>query len=136
MAPKLSYFLELLQPRAYRHIFQKACQDGLSTFERSGEEHAIGFQSAHLSRSKISDDHDLASDQSLRRVGFGDSGKDLAGFGAEIHFKTQQLVSALHFFCDLDLRDAELYFRKIVDRDLAVGSSRRCSRLIECCRSL
>ena len=49
------------QPRPHRHIFEKTCQHWFSAFERRGQQHPIRLQPAHLSRSQIGDDHDLAA---------------------------------------------------------------------------
>ena len=57
-----------LQPRAKRHILKEPRQHRRAAFERSGQQHSIRFESAHLSRRQIRDNHNLAADQFFRLV--------------------------------------------------------------------
>ena len=58
----------LLQPRAQRNFFQEAGQRRRTAFQGRREQHPVRHQAAHLARSQIGHDHDLAAHQLLRLV--------------------------------------------------------------------
>src|SRR6185503_10141318 len=64
----------LFQSCPDRHVLQKACQNWFTAFQRRREQHAVRFESPHLARGEVRDDYDLATNQSLRCVCFGNSG--------------------------------------------------------------
>lgn len=51
------------------NVLGEGAEDGVAVGGGGGEEHAVGFESAHFSRGEICDDDDLASDEVFRRVG-------------------------------------------------------------------
>ena len=57
-------------------------QDGLAAFLACGQEHAVGFQAAHLARGEVGDDGDALSDELFGGVELGDAGENLAAFGS------------------------------------------------------
>ena len=108
---------KLFQSRPNRHIFEEACQHCLSAVRRCGHDHAIRFQSAQFSGSKIGHDYNFASDQRLRRVRFSNPGQTLSNFRSEIHFQTQQLVGLFTFSATFTCADTKLDLREIIDAD-------------------
>ena len=83
--------------------------------KRGGQQHAVRLEAAHLARSKVGDDHDLAADQLLRLVVLRDAGQDLALLVAEIDFEAQELVGLGNALGDEDLGDAQVDFDEVVD---------------------
>jgi len=59
---------------------------------RGGEEHAVGFETAHLARGEVGDDDDHAADESSGAYPLGDAGEYLAAFRAEVDFESEELV--------------------------------------------
>ena len=86
-------------------------------FAGGGEQHAVGFQAAHLAGSEVGDDGDALSDEFFRGVELGDAGEDLAAFGAEVDFEAEELVGLGDALGDDDLRDAEIDLGEVVDGD-------------------
>src|SRR5579871_400278 len=111
----------LFQACSYRHILQKAGQHWLATLERSSHDHPVGLQSTHLPRREVCNNHDLASDQGFRRIGFSNSGEDLANFSPDINFQAQQFVRLGHTFRDFDLAYTQFDLRKIINGDLSAA---------------
>ena len=86
-------------------------------FAGGGEQHAVGFQAAHLAGSEVGDDGDALSDQFFRRVELGDAGENLAAFGSEVDFEAEEFVGFWDALGDDDLRDAEVDLCEVVDGD-------------------
>src|SRR6266853_271357 len=93
----------------------------------SGDDHAVGFNAAKFARREIDDDGDFAADQFLRLVELGDTGANLANFGADIAGQLQQFVRADDAFGGLDLADAHLDFVEVLNADFFPCDGRRGS---------
>ena len=98
----------LLESRAEGDVFAEGGEDGLATFAvRSGEQHAVGFEPAHLAGREVRDHDDAAADEVFGRVPLCYARQDLAfAVGAEVDFEAQQLVGLGDALGDEDLRDA------------------------------
>src|SRR5882724_904489 len=119
------YIVPLLQSGADFDVFVgEAGEDGAAFgADGSGDDHAVGFDAAKFARREVDDDGDFAADQFLRLVELGDTGANLANFGADIHGQLQQFVCADDAFGGLDLPNAHLDFGKVLDPDFF-----RCGR--------
>ncbi len=94
-------------------------EDGLAVFAvGGGEEHAVGFEAAHLAGGEIGDDDDAASDEFFGGVPLGDAGEDLTLFVAEVDLEAEEFVGLGDAFGDEDLCYSEVDFGEVVDRDL------------------
>ena len=107
----------LLEAGAVGDVFGEGGEDGFAAFFAGGEEHAVGFEAAHLAGSEVGDDGDAAADELFGGVVLGDAGEDLAGLVAEVDFEAEELVGFGDALGDDDLGDAEVDFEEVVDGD-------------------
>ena len=109
----------LFETRTKGDVFSKGREDGFSVFAvAGGQQHAVGFEAAHLAGGEIGDDDDAAADELFGGVELGDAGEDLTLFVAEIDFEAEELVGFGDALGDDDLGDAEVDLDEVVDGDL------------------
>src|SRR6266481_5147166 len=108
-----------LQTRADFHILEKSSEDGAALgADGSGDDHAVRFHTAELSRGEIDDHSDLAANEGLRLVILGDSRANLANLRADIHRQLEQFIGASDALGGLDLANAHLDLGEILDGNL------------------
>ncbi len=111
--------MRLLESGAVGDSFEEAGEGGLAFFsEGGGDDHALRFNAAKFTRGEVGDDDHLASDEGFGSVGLGDSGDDLADFGADVHGEAQEFVGLFDFFGGEDGANTELDLEEIVDGDV------------------
>ena len=119
MAGESSCHSSLLEAGAEGDLFAEGGEDGFAVFSvAGGEEHAMGFEAAHLAGGEIGDDDDFATDQLFGGVPLGDAGEDLALFVPEVDLEAQELVGLGDAFGDDDFGYAEVDLDEVVDGDL------------------
>ncbi len=79
------------------------------------------LDAAKFTGSEVGDDHHLAAYQGLGGVRLGDSGDDLANFGADVDGEAQEFVGLLYLFGGEDGADTELDLEEIINGDVGVG---------------
>ena len=83
-----------------------------------GEEHAVGLEAAHLAGGEVGDDYYAAADELFGGVPLRYAGEDLALFGAEVDFETEELVGLGDALGYDDFGYAEIDFGEVVDGDV------------------
>src|SRR5262249_5429713 len=85
--------------------------------DRSGDDHAVGFDAAEFAGREVDHHGDFAADEFFRLVELGDASADLADFGADVDGELKQLVGADNALRGFDLADAHFDFGEVVDGD-------------------
>src|SRR5580692_5860836 len=110
---------KLLKAGTQGDIFSKGGENRLSVFAvRSGKQHAVRLETAHLAWGQVGDNDDSLADQLFGRVPLGNAGENLALLITKIDLETKQLVRFRDTLGDDNLRNPEVNLDEVVNRDL------------------
>jgi hypothetical protein len=109
----------LAEAGAEGYVFGEGGEDGFAVVAvGGGEQHAVGFEAAHLAGGEVGDDDDAAAEEVFGGVPLGDAGEDLAALVAEVDLEAEELVGLGDAFGDDDLGYAQVDFYEVVYRNL------------------
>ena len=126
--------MSLLQTCSDLYVLEK-CRDRGSVFlcERSGADHALGFEAAHFARFQICHYDNFSADKLFRIVIFGQAGKDLPRlFLAEVDLESKKFVGLRNSLSDLYLADTKF---TSPSRDLIIRASGDATALVASIRA-